>query len=105
MNTFLLDTYQLNVRGENERNLHIFYELLEASDSAHKDLLFLDNVCAFDFQMLCGTNDQPELLGDDDECELLDDAESCSWLLCNSHVPSACIKFVFLYTIHLCMQN
>ena len=76
MNTFLLNTFQLNVRGENERNLHIFYELLEASDSAHKDLLFLDDVCALDFQMLCGTNDQRELLGDDDQCELLGDAES-----------------------------
>ena len=58
MNTFLLDTYQLNVGGENERSFHIFYELLEASDSAHKDLLVLDDVCALYFEILCGTNDQ-----------------------------------------------
>ena len=76
MNTFLLDTLQLNLRGENERILHTFYEILEASDSAHKDLLVLDDVCALYFEILCGTNDQWELLGDDDQCELLGDTES-----------------------------
>ena len=51
MSAFPLDTYQLNVRGENERNFHIFYELLEASDSAYIVLLFRNNVCALDFQI------------------------------------------------------
>lgn len=68
-------------KEKNETNLHVFYELLEASDSAHKDLLFLNNISALDFQMLCGTNNQRKLLGDGDQYELLCDAESFNSLV------------------------
>ena len=44
-------TLQLNVQWENRIDLHIFYELLEVSDSTHNVLLFRNNVCALHFQI------------------------------------------------------
>jgi len=52
LNTYLLDTFRLYSHAQDERNFHIFYELLEGADRKFKEKLFLNVLFTLDFRML-----------------------------------------------------